>query len=113
MKEIKAFVKKNKLPDVIWSLHKVDGLTGITMTEVFGYGREKAQNSEDKVKFISVEAVPRVKLEIICVDSLVETVISTIQKAAHTGLQGDGKVYVSEVTDAIRISNNERGELAV
>lgn len=113
MKEIKAFVKKNKLSDVIWALHKIDGLTGVTMTEVFGYGRERAQNSEDKVKFISVEAVPRVKLEIICIDSLVETVVSTIQKAAHTGLQGDGKIYVSEVTNAIRISSDERGEKAV
>ncbi len=113
MKEIKAIIKKEKLGDVVWSLHQVEGLTGVTMTEVFGYGREKAQDSDDKITFVSVAAVPRVKLEIMCIDDLAESVISTIQKNAHTGLAGDGKIYVSEVTDAVRISNKERGEKAV
>ncbi|WP_374000394.1 P-II family nitrogen regulator [Bdellovibrio bacteriovorus] len=110
MKEIKAIVKENMLSDVIWALHQVEGLTGVTMTEVFGYGRSKAKNSEDKVTFASVEAVPRIKLEIVCSDNLVNTVVSTIQKNAHTGLRGDGKIFVSEISDSIRIGTNERGE---
>ncbi len=66
MKEIKAIIKESKLSDVIWALHQVEGLTGVTMTEVFGYGRSKAKNSEDKVTFASVEAAPRIKLEVMC-----------------------------------------------
>lgn len=113
MKEIKAIVKQNKLSDVIWALHQVEGLTGVTMTEVFGYGRSRAKDSEDKVTFASVEAVPRIKLEIMCSDNLVDTIVSTIQKNAHTGLRGDGKIYISEIGDAIRIGTNERGEKAI
>lgn len=113
MKEIKAIVKESKLSDVIWALHQVEGLTGVTMTEVFGYGRSKAKNSEDKVTFASVEVVPRIKLEIMCSDNLVDAVVSTIQKNAHTGLRGDGKIFISEISDAIRIGTNERGEKAI
>lgn len=113
MKEIIAYVKQIKLQDVIWALHEIEGLTGVTMTEVYGYGRGKAEKSEDKIKFVSVECVPRVKLEIICKDSLANKVVSTIQKAAHTGLRGDGKIYVSNVLRAVRISTNEKGIKAV
>lgn len=113
MKEIKAIVKENMLSEVIWALHQVEGLTGITMTKVFGFGRSKAKNSEDKVTFASVEAVPRIKLEIVCSDSLVGTIVSTIQKNAHTGLRGDGKIFISDISDSVRIGTNERGEKTV
>ncbi|MGE0527599.1 MAG: P-II family nitrogen regulator [Bdellovibrionales bacterium] len=113
MKEVRAFIKEFKLADVIWALHAIDGLSGVTMTEVYGYGRGKALNSEDKVKFISVDSLHGVKLEIACKDELVDQVVSTIQKAAHTGLRGDGKIYVSEILKAVRISTNETGEAAV
>ena len=113
MKEIKAFIKKSKLSDVIWALHEIKGLTGVTMAEVFGYGREKARGCKDKMTFVSVECVPRIKLEIMCRDNLVNSIVSIIQKAAHTGLHGDGKIYVSAINKAVRISTNERGEKAV
>jgi len=113
MKEVKAYIKQIKLPDVIWALHAIEGLTGLTMTEVYGHGRGKGQSSHDKVKFLSIEAVPRIKLEIVCSDDLVDTVVSTIQKAAHTGQRGDGKIYVSEISNAVRICTNEQGSAAV
>ena len=113
MKEIRAYIKQIKLSDVIWELHRIEGITGLTMSEVYGYGREKAEGSEDKTTFLSVACVPRVKLELICHDNLVDPVVSVIQKAAHTGLHGDGKIYVGEILEAVRISSNERGESAV
>lgn len=113
MKEIRAYIKSIKLSDVIWELHSIKGITGVTMSEVFGYGRERAKDSEDKTTFVSVACVPRVKLEIVCHDNLVDPVVSAIQRVAHTGLHGDGKIYVGEVLDAVRISSNERGESAV
>ncbi len=112
MKEVKAYIKQIKLPDVVWALHTIEGLTGLTMTEVYGHGRGKGRNSHDRVRFLSIEAIPRVKLEIVCADDLVETIVSTIQRAAHTGQRGDGKIYVSEVAEAVRISTNEYGSNA-
>lgn len=113
MKEIKAYIKKSKLSDVVWALHKIEGQTGLTMSDVFGYGRGKAKNSADQTTISSVAYSPRAKLEIFCDDSLAEEVVNTIQTATHTGLPGDGKIYVSEIDDAVRISTNERGSKGI
>jgi nitrogen regulatory protein PII len=109
MKEIKAYIQKHRLDDVIRALHRIEGLTGFTVIEFYGYGigwaRTKAPEQAGFQK--------GVKLEIICRDSLADEVITAIAKAAHTGLKGDGKIYLSPVEQAVRISTGERGEGAV
>ena len=109
MKEIKAYIQKHKLDNVIRALHRIEGLTGLTVTDFYGYGigwaRTKAPEQIDFQK--------GVKLEIICRDNLADEVIAALEKAAHTGLKGDGKIYLSTVEQAVRISTGERGEGAV
>ena len=114
MKEIKAYIKPHKLSDVTLALHHVEGLTGMSVSNVKGFGRGWAKDSPHSVREDLVDYIPHVKIEIICHDELVEAVVETIRQAAHTGLRGDGKIYVlSRVEDAVRISTGERGEAAV
>ena len=113
MKEIKAYIKRHKLSSVTLALQKIEGLTGVSVSEVRGFGRGRARNVPDKVTEDMVDFIPQVKLEIICRDDLVETIVSTIEQAARTSLRGDGKIYVSPVETAIRISTGERGIKAV
>jgi len=113
MKEIKAYIKKNMLNQVIEELHKIDGLTGVSVSEIMGFGRERSKKDAVRIVDNLENFVPHVKLEIFCADDLVEKVITAIQVKAHTGLREDGKIYISEVLDAVRISTNERGETAV
>lgn len=112
MKGIKAYIKLHRLYDVALSLHKIDGLTGMSVTKVLGFGRGRAKDDEDRVTEEGVDMVPHLKIEIVCTDELVEEIVSAIERSAHTGLRGDGKIYVSEVTDAVRISTGERGKHA-
>ena len=113
MKEIKAFIKPFKLDAVMLALSAIDGLPGMSYNRVEGYGRTRG--SEGPVPFTGEEVrfVPYIKLEIVCRDELAEQVAEAIQRAAHTGLRGDGKIYLSEVSDAMRISTGERGEGAI
>ncbi|MBA3016157.1 MAG: P-II family nitrogen regulator [Proteobacteria bacterium] len=109
MKEIKAYIAKHKLNDVTRALHKIDGLSGMSVVERYGYGIGWAKAKESGL----TDFHPGVKVEVICQDDLVEKVISAIEKAAHTGLKGDGKIYVSTIEQAVRISSGERGDGAV
>lgn len=95
------------------ALHQVEGLTGLSVTNVQGFGRGRAKGAPQRIVDDLVEYMPRVKLEIVCRDELVEEVIAAIEKTAHTGLRGDGKIYVTPVEIAVRISTGERGEEAV
>lgn len=113
MKEIKAYIKPHKLSSVTLALHKVEGLTGMSVTDVRGFGRGRAKDSPDRIIEDVVGFIPCVKLEIICEDHLAEAVVSTVQQTAHTGLRGDGKIYVSAMEKAVRISTGERGEAAI
>ncbi len=113
MKEIKAYIKPHKLSKVTMALHKVEGLTGMSVVDVRGFGRGKAKDAPHRIVEDLVDYVPHVKIEIVCKDELVEEIISVIEKTAHTGLKGDGKIYVSTIDDAIRIQTGERGEEAV
>lgn len=113
MKEIKAYIKPHKLQDVTLALHKVEGLTGMSVVDVRGFGRSRGKDSPHRAVDDVVDYVPHVKIEIVCLDSMVEEVISTIEKAAHTGLRGDGKIYVTNVETAVRIETGDRGEAAV
>ncbi|MBL0063012.1 MAG: P-II family nitrogen regulator [bacterium] len=109
MKLIIAYIKPLKLSETILALHKVEGLTGMTVLECKGYGRGGSKPLAEGL----VDYVPHVKLEVACVERRVEEVISTIQKSAHTGLRGDGKIYILNVETAVRISTGERGEMAI
>lgn len=109
MKEIKAYIQKHKLDDVIRALHRIEGITGMSVTDFYGYGIGWART---KVRG-QIGFQTGVKLEIICRDNLTNEVITAIAKAAHTGLKGDGKIYMSSIEQAVRISTGERGEGAV
>ncbi|MBE0616589.1 MAG: P-II family nitrogen regulator [Proteobacteria bacterium] len=113
MKEIKAYIQKRKLAPVTLALHKIEGLTGLSVTDVRGFGRGRAKDQPHRVVDDLVDYVTGVKLEIVCRDDLVEDVVRAIEQTAHTGLKGDGKIYVSGVEQAVRISTGERGEPAV
>lgn len=108
MKEVKAYIAKHKLEMVTRALHKVEGLTGVSIIEFSGKGRGLFTTSELELGFD-----PGIKLEVICRDDLVDNVINAIEKAAHTGLKSDGKIYVTSIEQAVRISTGERGEVAV
>jgi nitrogen regulatory protein P-II 1 len=113
VKEIKAYIKPHKLPQVTLALHQIEGLTGMSVLNVRGFGRGRARQAADRITDGSVDFIPQVKIEVVCRDELAEKVVSTIEKAACTGLRGDGKIYVSDVEMAVRISTGERGTSAV
>jgi nitrogen regulatory protein PII len=108
MKEVKAYIAKHKLGSVTRALHKVEGLTGVSVIKCDGYGRGLITTAEPELGFH-----PGVKLELICRDDLVDAVVNAIEKAAHTGLKSDGKIYVASIEQAVRISTGERGTGAV
>lgn len=113
MKLIVAFIKPQMLPDVILALHDIHLLPGISVTDVRGFGRGRAKDASDRVTEGTMDFLHRVRLETVCPDDLVEETIVAIERNAHTGLRGDGKIYVANVEQAIRISTGERGEAAV
>jgi nitrogen regulatory protein PII len=109
MKEIKAYIKKHKLDSVLRNLRKIQGLTGLSIIDSCGFGIGWGDSGEQTVN----ECRPGVKLEIFCRDDLVAEVLKTIETTAHTGLKGDGKIYVSNIEQAVRISTGESGEGAI
>ena len=113
MKEIKAYIKPHKLPKVTLALHKIKGLSGMSVVDVRGFGRGKAKGSPHRIVEDTVDYIPHIKIEIVCLDELAEEVISVIEKTAHTGLKGDGKIYISNIENAVRIRTGELGEDAV
>lgn len=113
MKQIVAFIKPHKLDEVASALHLIADLTGISVERIKGFGRTRAKGAAHRIEDDLVAYVEHCRLEVFCRDALVELVVSTIEKSAHTGLRGDGKIYVLQVEQAIRISSGERGEVAV
>lgn len=113
MKEIKAIIRPAKLLNVTEELREIDGLPGITISEIKGFGKSRAQNANDKVVYEMVEFIPRIQLEVVVNDDLVAEVVDVIQRYAHTGNTGDGKIFVSTVDDIVKIRTNERGPGAV
>lgn len=113
MKEIKAYIKPHKLSNVTMALHKVKGLTGMSVMDVRGFGRSRAKNAPHRIVEDLIDYVPHVKIEIVCADELADEIVGVIQRAAHTGIRGDGKIYVSSVENAVRIQTNEQGKTAV
>ncbi len=113
MKEIKAIIRPAKLLDVTTELHQIEGLPGVTVLEIKGFGKGRAKNAKDKVSYEMVEFMPRVQLEVVVDDAMVDCVVTVIQKYAHTGNTGDGKIFVSTIDDVVKIRTNERGIAAI
>ena len=113
MKEIKAIIRPFKLLEVIEALQKIAGLPGVTVSEIKGFGKGKAKKAKDKIVYEMVELIPRVKLEVVVSDEMVDEVINVIQKYSHTGNTGDGKIFVVNVEEIVKIRTNERGKDAV
>ena len=113
MKEIKAYIKPHMLSNVVTALSNLEGLTGLSVTKVQGFGRSRAKGARHRIVEDLIDYVPHIKLEIACSDQMVEEIISIIQKNACTGLKGDGKIYVFNIETALRISTGERGDVAV
>ena len=112
MKKIEAIIKPFKLEDVKDALSGL-GVEGMTVSEVKGFGRQKGHTEIYRGSEYTVDFLPKIKLEIVLTDTLVEQAVASIVKAAKTGKIGDGKVFVSSVEDAIRIRTDEHGEKAV
>ena len=112
MKKIEAVIKPFKLDEVKNALLAV-GVQGMTVSEVRGFGRQKGHTELYRGAEYVVDLLPKVKLEVVVADDLVDKVVVTIKDTAKTGRIGDGKVFVSEVADVIRIRTGERGESAV
>jgi nitrogen regulatory protein P-II 1 len=108
MKKIEAIIKPFKLDEVKEALHEV-GLQGITVTEAKGFGRQKGHTELYRGAEYVVDFLPKIKLEIVTDDALAERAIEAIQKAAHTGRIGDGKIFVYSVEEALRIRTGEKG----
>src|SRR3954471_12714392 len=112
MKKVEAVIKPFKLDEVKEALHEV-GIQGITVTEAKGFGRQKGHTELYRGADYVVDFLPKVKIEIVMDDALVERAVEAIQQAAHTGRIGDGKIFVSTVEEVIRIRTGERGNDAV
>ena len=112
MKKIEAIIKPFKLEDVKEAL-SVAGVEGMTVSEVKGFGRQKGHTEIYRGSEYTVDFLPKLKLEIVLADNLVEVAVTAILKAAKTGKIGDGKIFVIPVEQAVRIRTDERGEQAV
>ena len=112
MKLITAIIKPFKLDDVREALSEV-GVQGMTVTEVKGFGRQKGHTELYRGAEYVVDFLPKVKIEVVIEDSLLERVVDAIQNAAQTGRIGDGKIFISTIDEAIRIRTGERGAEAV
>ena len=112
MKKIEAFIKPFKLDDVKEALHEI-GMQGMTVLEAKGFGRQRGHTELYRGAEYVVDFLPKLKLEIIVADTAVEPAIEAIAKAAHTGKIGDGKIFISDVGDTVRIRTGERGNQAL
>ena len=112
MKKIEAIIKPFKLDEVKEALQEV-GLQGITVTEAKGFGRQKGHTELYRGAEYVVDFLPKVKVEVVLAEDQVEKAVEAIQKAAQTGRIGDGKIFISNVDDAIRIRTGERGTEAI
>ncbi|MBR4876156.1 MAG: P-II family nitrogen regulator [Rhodocyclaceae bacterium] len=112
MKKIEAIVKPFKLDEVREALTEV-GINGLTVTEVKGFGRQKGHSEIYRGAEYVVDFLPKIKIEIVLADDIVDQAIEAIIRAAHTGKIGDGKIFVTPVEQVIRIRTGETGETAV
>ena len=112
MKKLEAIIKPFKLEEVKDALHEL-GIQGMTVIEAKGFGRQKGHTEIYRGSEYTVDFLPKLKVEIVVTDDLVERATAAIIKGAKTGKIGDGKIFVSDVREAIRIRTEEKGEAAV
>lgn len=114
MKSVRAYIKKRKLSAVMTELQKIENFKGISITEGYGHGKGRGiETSDHHVVHETIPFLSNIMLEIVCSDELVNSIINAIEKKAHTGLKGDGKIFVFNVEEAVRISKGDRGEMAL
>jgi nitrogen regulatory protein P-II 1 len=112
MKKVEAIIRHFKLDDVKQALTD-RGIVGMTVTEVRGFGRQKGHTEMYRGTEYEVDFVPKIKIEVVVPDSKLQTVVETITKVAQTGQVGDGKMFVSDMADVVRIRTGESGEAAI
>jgi len=112
MQKIEAVIQPSKLDAVKEALVEI-GIEGMTIIEARGHGRQKGHTEFYRGREYSVDLLPKVKLEMVVADEMVEKAIQAIATAARTGKIGDGKIFVSKIDEAIRIRNDERGDIAL
>ena len=112
MQKIEAVIQPSKLDEVKEALIEI-GVEGITVLEARGHGRQKGHTEFYRGREYAVDLLPKVKVEVVVTDAMLEKTIQAISSAARTGKIGDGKIFVSHIDEAIRIRNDERGEIAL
>jgi len=112
MTRVEAVIQSSKLEPVKAALHEI-GVEGMTVFEVRGHGRQKGHTEFYRGREYRVDLIPKIKIEMVLSDGLVEKAVQAITSAARTGNIGDGKIFLSRVDEAIRIRNDERGEGAL
>jgi nitrogen regulatory protein P-II 1 len=112
MTKLEAVIQPSRLEAVKDALHEI-GIEGMTVIEVRGHGRQKGHTEFYRGREYTVDLLPKMKLEMVVADDLVDKAVQAITTAARTGKIGDGKIFLSRVDDAIRIRNDERGEAAL
>jgi len=112
MTKVEAIIQVSKLESVKNSLHEI-GIEGMTVLEARGHGRQKGHTEFYRGREYTVDLIPKIKLELVVADTVVEKVVQAISAAARTGKIGDGKIFLSHIDEIIRIRNDERGEDAL
>ncbi len=112
MKKIEAIIKPFKLDEVKDELNNI-GVLGLTVSEVKGYGRQKGHTELYRGAEYAVDFLPKIKIEMIVEDNLVDDIIEAIKNKAHTGRIGDGKIFISDIAEIIRIRTGEQGKDAI
>src|SRR5512143_3508466 len=112
MKKIEAIIKPFKLDEVKDALNAI-GIQGMTVTEVKGFGRQKGHVELYRGAEYDIAFIPKVKIEVVIAEAMVEKVVTVIQEKAKTGKIGDGKIFISKLEDIVRIRTGERGETAI
>jgi nitrogen regulatory protein P-II 1 len=112
MKKIEAIIRPFRIDDVREALSEI-GVKGMTLTEVKGYGRQKGHTELYRGSEYQIDFLPKIKVEVVVPDAMAEKVVDTIIKASKTGQVGDGKIFIYDVEDAIRVRTGESGEDAL
>ncbi len=112
MQKIEAIIQPSRLDAVKAALVEV-GISGITILEARGHGRQKGHTEFYRGREYEVDLLPKVKIEMVIADEMLDSVVNAISSAARTGKIGDGKIFISKIDEAIRIRNDERGDIAL
>jgi nitrogen regulatory protein P-II 1 len=112
MKKIEAIIRPEKLDAVRQALEE-EGYPGITITEIEGHGKQKGTVQQWRGEQYKLDFLPKIKVEIVCINGEMEKILTALQEAAFTGGVGDGKIFVTDVSEVVRIRTRERGEKAL